>query len=343
MTRTAPSGFSERMTDEIAMQVLARSPFSLVLSDPHQPDMPIVFINEAFTAATGYAEEDCLGKNCRFLQGPKTDQAAVRKIRTALEAGLETTVDILNYRKDGAPFWNRLLLAPVHGPDGGIEFFSGVQKVLTPEEVRKSDGLRVSELQHRVKNHLSMVVSLLRMHGRGADKAVSDSLATVSRRVNGLALLYDQLTYRDGEHEDAVVLGDYLGRIADSISELTGRTDLALKLTADRFIVPLATAVPLGLIYSEIVTNAMQHAFEESTSGSLTTTVAEQPDGGFVITVADDGRGMPAGTHWPQDSNLGGTLVLQMCQTLNADLEVTGAARGTTVTITLPAAAREMH
>ena len=71
--------------------------------------------------------------------------------------------------------------------------------------------------------------------------------------------------------------------------------------------------------------------------------VQQTADGGFVITVADDGRGMPAGTHWPQDSNLGGTLVLQMCQTLNADLEVTGAARGTTVTITLPAAAREMH
>ena len=85
---------------------------SVVISDPSRLDNPLIFVSDEFERQTGYAAAEALGRNCRFLQGPDTDPAAVQAIREALAAQTEITVDLLNYRKDGQPFWNRLRHSP---------------------------------------------------------------------------------------------------------------------------------------------------------------------------------------------------------------------------------------
>lgn len=82
----------------------------MVITNPRLPDNPIVFANEAFQKLTGYSKEEILGRNCRFLQGPDTSKAAVTRVREAIARGEAIDVDLLNYRKDGAPFWNALYL-----------------------------------------------------------------------------------------------------------------------------------------------------------------------------------------------------------------------------------------
>lgn len=116
---------------------------SVVISDPSEPDMPVIFVSEEFETQTGYAPEDVLGRNCRFLQGPGTDPAAVEAIRAALAAEDEISVDILNYRKDGSPFWNRLRIRPIFGDDSAVMFYVGVQNPIDAENVRPSplDGI----------------------------------------------------------------------------------------------------------------------------------------------------------------------------------------------------------
>lgn len=103
------------------------SDLSVVFSDPSQPDNPMVFVSDEFLIQTGYEMDEVLGRNCRFLQGPDTNPHAVEAIRQGLKAETRFTIDILNYRKDGSAFVNRLRIRPIYDADGGLMFFAGAQ------------------------------------------------------------------------------------------------------------------------------------------------------------------------------------------------------------------------
>lgn len=97
--------------------------------------MSIIFVSDEFEVQTGYPPEEVLGRNCRFLQGPGTDPNAVKAIREALEARTEITIDILNYRKDGTEFWNRLRIRPLFDDHGRLLYFAGSQNPISEDEV----------------------------------------------------------------------------------------------------------------------------------------------------------------------------------------------------------------
>jgi PAS domain S-box-containing protein len=111
---------------------------SVVITNPALPDNPMIFVSDEFEVQTGYSPQEALGRNCRFLQGPETDQKAVDAIRRALETETPITVDILNYRKDGTKFWNRLRIRPLYGDDGKVMFYAGAQNPIDASEVRSS-------------------------------------------------------------------------------------------------------------------------------------------------------------------------------------------------------------
>ncbi|MEL7256823.1 MAG: PAS domain-containing protein [Pseudomonadota bacterium] len=100
---------------------------SVVFSDPWLPDNPMIYVSDQFEAQTGYSPDEVIGRNCRFLQGPDTNEYAVEVIRLGLKAQTRFTVDLLNYRKDGAPFVNRLRIRPIYDAEGGLMFFAGAQ------------------------------------------------------------------------------------------------------------------------------------------------------------------------------------------------------------------------
>ena len=99
----------------------------MIVTDPRQPDNPIVFCNEAFSFMTGYSEEEILGTNCRFLQGPETDRDVVAQVRAAIERRDEIAVELLNYRKNGSTFWNALFVSPVYDDAGELVYFFSSQ------------------------------------------------------------------------------------------------------------------------------------------------------------------------------------------------------------------------
>jgi PAS domain S-box-containing protein len=108
---------------------------TFAITDPREPDNPLVWVNPSFTRVTGYEAAEAVGRNCRFLQGPATDPAAVAEIRTALEERRTVTTTLLNYRKDGTAFWNQLSVSPVFDGEGELVSFVGVQGDVT-ERVR---------------------------------------------------------------------------------------------------------------------------------------------------------------------------------------------------------------
>ncbi len=99
----------------------------MIVTDPHLPDNPIVFANEAFCELSGYGPGELVGRNCRFMQGAGTDPATLAALREAIAARRDVAVEMLNYRKDGSSFWNALYVSPVFDGNGQILYFFGSQ------------------------------------------------------------------------------------------------------------------------------------------------------------------------------------------------------------------------
>lgn len=131
-------------------RAMDEAPIGIVLTDPSQTDNPIVYVNDEFTALTGYSRDEVLGRNCRFLQGEATDEDAVAELRAAVDEREAVTTELLNYRKDGTEFWNRVRIAPLFDDDGVIDFFVGFQDDITPrktcEELLRSNTARLEAL-----------------------------------------------------------------------------------------------------------------------------------------------------------------------------------------------------
>jgi PAS domain S-box-containing protein len=108
---------------------------TFTITDPREPDNPLVWVNPSFTRVTGYESNEVVGRNCRFLQGPATDQDAVADVRAAVRERRTVTTTLLNYRKDGTAFWNQLSISPVFDGRGDLVSFVGVQTDVT-ERVR---------------------------------------------------------------------------------------------------------------------------------------------------------------------------------------------------------------
>ncbi|NYE27069.1 PAS domain S-box protein [Pigmentiphaga litoralis] len=126
---------------------LQNSDMAVVVADVREPEQPIVFANEAFTALTGYGLAEILGRNCRFMQGPLTDNAAIRAMREAVAESRRVYIDVQNYRKDGALFWNRIALSPVADAGGAVTHYIALQcdVTLVHQAIATRDALRASD------------------------------------------------------------------------------------------------------------------------------------------------------------------------------------------------------
>lgn len=129
--------YNSETTGELrqALQLMERaigaSSCGITISDVRLPDQPLIYVNAAFERLTGYTPEEVLGKNCRFLQGPDRSQPPLIDLRAAVKAGKDCLVVLQNYRKDGTPFWNELILSPVLDDAGTLTHFIGVQTDIT--------------------------------------------------------------------------------------------------------------------------------------------------------------------------------------------------------------------
>lgn len=117
--------------EALCERAMAATDVAMTISDARRPDTPLIWANPAFSRTTGYALEEVVGHNCRFLQGPDTDEEPVQRLRAAVAAGRSVTVTLLNYRKDGTTFWNELSLSPMFDDAGRVSHFVGVQADVT--------------------------------------------------------------------------------------------------------------------------------------------------------------------------------------------------------------------
>ena len=342
--------------DPFAAAVRATS-MAMIVTDPRQPDNPIVFANAAFYQLTGYGREEVLGRNCRFLQGPDTDRASVRAIRAAVDARQDIAVDILNHRKGGEPFWNGLFISPVTNASGEVQFFfasqldvtdrieaqravASQQEWLEREVARRTDELRealaaqtmlVHEVDHRVKNNIQMITALLSMQTRSiVDPQARASLDSMLQRVESIGTVHRRLYQsKDVRRFD---VAEFLRDIAHELLKASGRSDIALSLDLRPVQVPAQQASPVALMLNELVMNAIKHAFPPGRPGRLAVRI-DDADGDLVVELADDGVGMPGGT---RGAGFGSRLIKTLARQLQAEVTWRPGHPGTVVEVRAP-------
>jgi PAS domain S-box-containing protein len=289
----------------------------MVVTDPHRPDNPIIFCNEAFSFMTGYSQDEILGYNCRFLQGPETDQTAIDEVRAAIAKREEVAVEVLNYRKNGSTFWNALFVSPVFGDDGELRYFFASQldisrrreaeEALHEAQRMEAVGKLTGGIAHDFNNLLQVIQGYADIldarigpddrSARRAVDAISTSAARAATLTQQLLAFARKQELRDRLMNLNQLVGDFRPILERSVGAgITLKRDLASDLWNCR-VDPVQTEMAL----LNIIANA-----RDATGGAGTVTittrnavlpedasVAKLEPGEYVVaTIRDDGPGI---------------------------------------------------
>ncbi|MBW4330002.1 sensor histidine kinase [Stakelama sp. CBK3Z-3] len=212
------------------------------------------------------------------------------------------------------------------------ELFRAAARRATRERDRQiaERDLFLAEFDHRVKNNFAVVASLLDMQRRRArEPATADALGAALNRVDSIARAHRHL-YRGDSGPTAVDMATYLGELCDALSKaqmLYGAVHL--ECHSDTIRMPRDRAVSIGLIVNELVTNASKHAFSGRASGTIEVSLRSE-GAGYVLTVADDGIGMPTGpVRTRADGGLGQKLIEAFARQARATMTMQSGANGT--------------
>ncbi|MEM7490410.1 MAG: PAS domain-containing protein [Pseudomonadota bacterium] len=324
--------------DDTALAGFSRVRVAMVLTDPRVEDNPIVYVNAAFERTTGYARSAVVGRNCRFLQGEHTEKADVDALREAIDAGKDVSVDILNYRADGKPFLNRLIIAPITDAEDEVIYFLGIQKEVydTEREEAEAQELLVN-VQSRVRDDLSLVLATVADvdEKRLPEMSPFDAIA---RRLECLQLVYEsmKLSDRRSEGDHAIDLGSLISRVATAIAHEECQPGIRYVQAIEAMEVNPDSAVRIALLLSEVLDNAFAHAFDRMDEGFVELRLSRLAAGGLRLVVTDDGVGLPSNRPFPDPETVGGRLIDTLTQGLDATITPVRGAAGTVVMIDVP-------
>lgn len=169
--------------DAELMQLIGNSPVASVISNPRLPDNPIVASNDKFGELTGYPREEIIGRNCRFLSGPGTEPWLTEEIRRGVRERTSVLVEILNYKRDGTPFRNAVLVAPIYNQADELDYFLGSQVEIPDEAGSVSTARRLAAVD-AVKNLSERQLQVLQYAAQGLlNKQIAYELGVTERTV----------------------------------------------------------------------------------------------------------------------------------------------------------------
>jgi len=343
---------------------LTRMP--MIVTDATLPGNPIVFANNAFVLLSGYSLQELLGQEPLFINGKDTDPEAIRSFEAAILEGRDETLEILQYRRDGTPFRAMLFASPLSDGQGTVtnHFLSYLDitrrfdaeeslRVLTQELERRVEA-RTRELEavngmlsnlvaererlmievnHRAKNSLAIAASLLSIQGRRQpDRSVRVLFEEAQQRLNAMARVHDLLS--KSEYLQRVDVATYVADLCEALRPITENDDrihMVVKVE-EGVLIEANVAVPLGIVLTELVTNAVKYAFPAPASGTILIQLQRGTPGHAELVIRDNGVGM---LHL-REGSLGYGLVRSLVQQINGNIDIQSGA-GLTVSISFPA------
>jgi PAS domain S-box-containing protein len=339
------SDVSERRQSDAALRKLSRaveqSPVVVVITDL---EGTIEYVNPKFCEVTGYARNEAVGQNPRILKSGEMSSDAYRELWQTITSGREWRGEFHNRRKDGTLYWESAFISPIRDADGNITHFLAIKEDVTDRknaeaQIRKSlqeKEILLKEIHHRVKNNMQVISSLLDLQ---AQKIQDDNMITMfqesQQRVKSMALVHEKL-YQTKDLA-CIDFGDYIATLANELSLMwhMDTRNVTIKTAAISAPLDVDAAVPCALILNELVTNCCKYAFPGDRKGTIEVDFYRQ-DADFVLTVRDDGVGLPDGFDPMSSETLGLQLVSVLAKQLRGKVRVI-SEKGTEVSVSFPA------
>jgi PAS domain S-box-containing protein len=316
-----PTDVSDHHSD-IFFAAVEMTRMPMIVTDPRQPDNPIIFANQAFRAMTGYAPEELVGRNCRFLQGPETDRETISEVRRAIAERKEIATEILNYRKNGSTFWNALFISPVYDQAGNLVYFFGSQldvsrrrdaeEALRQAQKMEALGQLTGGIAHDFNNLLQVVVGYVDILQSGLEDPAADP-RRMTRAVDNIRSAAERATTLTQQLLAFARKQRLDGRAVNLNNLVEGMRDLAGRTLGDG--IAIAAELPEGLWNARLdptqtevaLLNILINARDAMPGGGTVTIRTEnhvfsaeelpsglpQPGRYVSVAVSDTGNGMP--------------------------------------------------
>jgi PAS domain S-box-containing protein len=300
------------------VQAVQATPTGVVLSDPNQPDCPIVYANPAFFRITGFPPAEVIGRNCRFLQGRGSEPAAIHAIRRAIAEARPVDVRLTNYRRDGSRFVNELHISPVFDASGRLTHFLGIQHDVTARvraERATAQAQRRAEranqaktdflafMSHEVRTPLNGIMGTLSLladtpldaeqqaYLETARRCADTLLWTVNEVLDLSRIEAGMLTLEDV----AFPLADPVGEVLALVRPAAQRKGLALTARIDPGLPAIIRGDPARL--RQVLLNLADNACKFTATGGIAIEISRSPDATrgdrLVVSVSDTGEGIP--------------------------------------------------
>jgi PAS domain S-box-containing protein len=238
---------------------------AMVFTDATKPDNPIIFANDSFLSLTGYDREEVLGKRFNFLMVHGHDAEVLTRIKAEFEGSSSSGAEVLYRRKDGGEFWTAVFISPVRDEGGDIvQYFASFVDLSRHKEDEAQSKMLIDELNHRVKNTLSTVQSIVWQTLR----TPSDPIVmreSIESRLFALSRSHDLLTR---EKWEITGLLDIVHDALEPFGVSGGRAD-RIAVTGKNIRFPPKSALALGIAFNELATNAVKYGALSNAAGSI--------------------------------------------------------------------------
>ncbi|MEH2571887.1 sensor histidine kinase [Bradyrhizobium sp. AZCC 1708] len=319
---------SKAIETEEFKQFLDYIPIGIVVSKYFRGDQRICYANKAFETLLSQDAKDCAGKGWSILAGFKDENDSNATLESAMLKGGEEFLGTFRAEQP-RPLVVEAFSGLIQNEDGTENYRIAALIDITDRaraereeyarQIRDKDIL-LRELQHRVKNNLQLIVALIRLEARNERRGEKADLQTLAGRIESLHLLYQALS-NDAAGEE-IDLGHYLSQIASAVMNTCAVDGIRLEQKMDYAPVSVNTALSVGLVVNEVLTNSFKYAFNGRGQGVINIECLRQSDDRHRVVIADDGVGLPEGVTWPVPGKIGALIVQTLRENAKTDFNV---------------------
>ena len=298
-------------------------------------ELRITYVNKRMMEMLGYCQEELIGRPwCDFFdeEGKAVAELNMKK----RQQGINETHEFRLMCKDGSHFWALVSSKALLDKDGKFAgslsmHYDITERKKAQEALEKIDKMRIKEIHHRIKNNLQVISSMLDLQSEiFEDKKVKEAFKEGQDRVISMALIHEELYKGEGTDTDTLDFSAYLQKLARNLFQTYNLSSKNIRLCTDleeKTFLDMDTAVPLGIIVNELVSNSLKHAFPGRDRGEISIKLQKDESEdckstSFILTVSDNGIGIPENLEIEDLDSLGMQLVTTLVDQLDGELEL---------------------
>lgn len=295
----------------------------------NNPDGPlIIYVNDSYLQMTGYTRKEVIGNTPRILHGAETDRRELDKIKEGLKKGEPVNAELINYKKSGEKFWTSISIFPIKDNKGVCMNFIGIKRDITESKKREEalnkslseKNLLLQEVQHRVKNNLAVISSLVYMQAYEEENTeIKNKLYDVTTRIKSMAIVHEFL-YKS-QDINQLEFGEFIKILVDQIIEvMRPSTKYDINFSTSPVYVNITQAFPLAMITNEVITNVFKHGFRDHENGRIDVELTEKQNH-LTLKIKNTGNGLPVDFENSTYKTLGLKIIRNLSDQLEADFK----------------------